>query len=61
MNLLFDKGVALRRVDKAGHGLHPGDFLVAAGSEPVLETVAKQTGVDFKPLGAAGDFRTRMQ
>ena len=52
MNLLFDKGVALKRVDKAGHGLHPGDFLVAPGSEPVLETVARQTGVDFKPLGA---------
>jgi hypothetical protein len=53
MNLLFDKGVALRRVDKAGHGLRPGDFVVASGSEPVLETVARQTGVDFKPLDAA--------
>ena len=47
MNLLFEKGVALRRVDKASAGLRPGDFLVAAGSEAVLEAVAKQTGVDF--------------
>jgi hypothetical protein len=33
--------------------LHPGDFLVAAGSDTVLESVAKQTGVDFVPLRAA--------
>jgi hypothetical protein len=53
MNLLFDKGVAVRRVDKTAAGLHPGDFLVASGSEPVLEAIAKQTGVDFKPLPGA--------
>jgi len=53
MNLLFDKGVAVRRVDKPSAGLRAGDFLVAAGSEAVLETVAKQTGVDFTPLRAA--------
>jgi hypothetical protein len=53
MNLLFDKGVALRRVDKPSAGLRPGDFLVAPGSEGVLETVARQTGVDFTPLRAA--------
>jgi hypothetical protein len=50
MNLLLDKGVAVRRVDKAAAGLRPGDFLVASGSEAVLEAIAKQTGVDFKPL-----------
>jgi hypothetical protein len=50
LNLLLDKGVAVRRVDKATAGLRPGDFLVAAGSEAVLETVARQTGVDFTPL-----------
>src|SRR5580692_10016922 len=53
MNLLFDKGVAVRRVDKPSAGLRAGDFLVAAGSEAVLETVAKQTGVDFTPLHGA--------
>src|SRR5580698_10036923 len=53
LNLLFDKGVAVRRVDKPSAGLRAGDFLVAAGSEAVLETVAKQTGVDFTPLRAA--------
>ena len=53
MNLLFDKGVALRRVDKPSAGLRPGDFVVAAGSEAVLEAVARQTGVDFTPLRGA--------
>jgi hypothetical protein len=53
MNLLFDKGVALRRVDKASSGLRPGDFVVPAGSEAMLDAVAKQTGVDFTPLRGA--------
>ncbi len=53
LNLLFEKGVAVRRVDKPAAGLRAGDFLVAAGSEAELETIAKQTGVDFTPLRAA--------
>jgi hypothetical protein len=53
MNLLFDKGVAVRRVDKSSTGLRPGDFLVPAGSEATLETVARQTGIDFVPLRGA--------
>jgi hypothetical protein len=52
MNLLFDKGIAVRRVDRPSAGLRPGDFLVPAGSDAVLEAVAKQTGVDFTPLRA---------
>jgi hypothetical protein len=53
MNLLFDKDVALRRVDKPAAGLHAGDFLVAGGSEAVLEDVAKRTGVNFTSLPTA--------
>jgi hypothetical protein len=49
-NLLLDKGVAIRRVDKANDGLRPGDFVVGSGSEAVLADVAKETGVDFNPL-----------
>ena len=49
-NLLLEKGVALRRVDKAGQGLRPGDFVVGAGSEAILADVAKETGVDFTAL-----------
>jgi len=52
VNLLFDKGVAVKRVDKAA-ALRPGDFLVAAGAEATLEEVARQTGVDFTPLRSA--------
>jgi hypothetical protein len=47
MNLLLDKGIALRRVDIADQGLRPGDFIAATGSEAVLAEVAKRTGVDF--------------
>ncbi|HXB69165.1 MAG TPA: M14 family metallopeptidase [Candidatus Acidoferrales bacterium] len=52
-NLLWNKNVALRRVDKPSGSLRAGDFLVAPGSEAVLEAVARQTGVDFTPLPAA--------
>lgn len=50
VNMLVEKGVALRRVDKAGDGVRPGDFLVGPGSEAVLAEVAKTTGVDFTAL-----------
>jgi hypothetical protein len=53
LNLLFDKDVAVKRVDKPSAGLRAGDFIVAGGSEAVLESVAKETGVDFTPLKAA--------
>ena len=53
VNLLFDQKIDVRRVDKASAGLRPGDFLVPAGSEAALETVARQTGVDFVPLRTA--------
>ncbi len=49
-NLLLDKGVAVRRVDKQALSLHPGDFVVSGGPEAVLREVAEQTGVDFKAI-----------
>ncbi len=52
VNLLADKGVAVRRVDKAVEGLRPGDFVVGAAPEPELVRVGKETGVDFLPLNA---------
>ena len=33
-NLLIEKGVAVRRVDRASGSLKPGDFVVASCSEP---------------------------
>jgi hypothetical protein len=52
VNLLLDKGVAIRRVDKPAEGLRAGDFIVAGGAEAVVADVAKQTGVDFGALKA---------
>lgn len=53
VNLLLDKGVAIRRVDKAATGLRPGDFLVAASKpDALLSTIATDTGVDFTALKA---------
>jgi hypothetical protein len=55
LNLLLDKGVTVRRADKAGPGLGAGDFVVAGGPETVLASVAKETGVDF--ISLKGDTR----
>jgi hypothetical protein len=52
VNLLLDKGVAVRRVDRAAHGLRPGDFAVASASEAVVGAVAAETGVDFLAVNA---------
>jgi hypothetical protein len=53
VNLLVDKGVAVRRVDKAVEGLRPGDFVIATAPEAELARVAKETGVDFLPMNAS--------
>jgi hypothetical protein len=50
VNQLLAKGVAVRRVTKASPGLQPGDFVIPAAPEPTLTTIAKETGVDFRPL-----------
>jgi len=54
VNLLLDKGIEVRRVDKAdpSSGLRPGDFVVAGGPRAVLEETAELTGVDFRALEA---------
>jgi hypothetical protein len=55
VNLLLDKGVAVKRVDKASEAARAGDFFVAGGPEATLADVAKRTGVDFAPWnGGAG-------
>jgi hypothetical protein len=50
VNLLLDKGVAVRRADRTTAAARAGDFLVSAGPEAVLAEVARKTGVDFAPL-----------
>jgi hypothetical protein len=50
VNLLFDKGISVWRVDKETSGLRPGGFIVREAPEAVLRDVAEKTGVDFKAL-----------
>jgi len=50
VNILSDKGVKIKRLDKAFKNHLPGDFIVLKGSEKVLEDVAKETGVNFYSL-----------
>jgi len=52
-SLLIDKGIALRRLDRAAGGFRPGDFIVPPGTSLALVTdIAKKTGVDFQSLEA---------
>ncbi|MBN2409560.1 MAG: peptidase M14 family protein, partial [Candidatus Aminicenantes bacterium] len=50
VNLLLEKGIGVKRVDKATAGLRPGDFIVSGGSKEDLQKIAEKTGVDFKTL-----------
>jgi hypothetical protein len=52
VNLLLDKGVAVRRAgaSSADGAVRPGDFLIGAGD---VSAIAKQAGVDFVALKAA--------
>jgi hypothetical protein len=51
VNLLFDKGAPIRRIDRnAEPGLRQGDFIVTSASETLVAEVARQTGVGFRPL-----------
>lgn len=50
-NLLLDKGVAVRRVDRAAGDAQVGDFVVPANAPAALvASVASTTGVDFTAL-----------
>ena len=69
VNLLLDKGVAVRRVasgDKSDRSapnsvLTPGDFVIAGAPASIVADVAGQTGVDFTPLtgGAPTTYEIR--
>jgi hypothetical protein len=53
VNLLLDKGVAIRRINQAGAaGIRPGDFVISSGADAVFQDVARQTGVAFNPLAS---------
>ena len=50
--MLLEKGIQVKRIDKAGPGLRPGDFIVSGGPREALEEIAAKTGVDFKALNS---------
>lgn len=52
-NILLEKGVAVRRVDKPKAGLRAGDFVTGPLPAAVLEEVAKETGLRPAPLAGA--------
>jgi hypothetical protein len=58
VNLLLDRGVTVRRADKATSELNPGDFIVSGAQEDILKDVAEQTGVDFKALQGSSEKGT---
>lgn len=48
VNLLWDKGIAVQRAEKARGEVMPGDFIVSASAD--VGAIAEETGVDFHPL-----------
>jgi len=51
VNLLFDAGAEVRRVDRDGDGLRTGDFVVTGGvSRDEAAAIADETGVGFRAL-----------
>jgi hypothetical protein len=61
VNLLFDEGIRVARVDDPGRtGLAPGDFVVEGDApEEALIRIARDTGVDFFPLHETPDAAPR--
>ncbi len=51
-NILLEKGIAVRRVDKPASGLRAGDFITGSLSAAVLKELAKETGVSLTPLSS---------
>lgn len=48
VNLLWDAGVDIRRIDEGGHGLSAGDFVFQTQDDELLNDIANMTGVSFK-------------
>lgn len=50
VNLLWDAGVDIRRVDENGNGLKVGDFIALTQDSVLLSDIASATGVSFKEI-----------
>ena len=62
MNMLFDKGVPMKRVDAAGDGLRAGDFLVPASAPEAARRRDRQgDGRGFPPAQSGAQTGPRSQ
>jgi hypothetical protein len=53
VNLLFDAGATVRRVDQDASDVKAGDFIVGAGTAAAtVREIATETGVDFRSLNS---------
>jgi Zinc carboxypeptidase len=52
VNMLLEKGATVQRIDKSSQRLRVGDWVVPNPPEDLVASIAKQTGVDFRPLRA---------
>jgi hypothetical protein len=52
LNLLLGNAVSVERVVRPQAGAQPGDFVVTDAPVPILAAAARETGVDFRPLGS---------
>ena len=52
VNMLLDRGVELKRLDKPYLEFRAGDYIIEKGSQQVLTDIAIETGVDFMVLNA---------
>jgi hypothetical protein len=57
VNLLMDQEIKVRRIDKKGPELLPGDFVVPEGAESIIQKMATQTGVNFTALEGELDVK----
>lgn len=50
VNLLIDKGIKVKRLNKAYDSYRLGDFVISKASKNEISKIAAETGVDFDPL-----------
>lgn len=52
VNMLIDRGVEIKRLDKPFLGNRPGDFILGKGSQQILADIVSETGVEFMEVNA---------
>ncbi len=58
VNLLLDKGIPVRRLDRPPGGLRAGDFVLPGAERTLLSDIARETGVEFRAFAGDADQGT---